>query len=138
MSGPVSVLVHDGPELHPVFCPGFAFGFNPEQVASLEVAIRLWSGEDDLRVSPATNAGPLSDAPDGPSEIRLAPDRLHRGKPVRGPHVLRIMMAEWLWRAGSHPRRPRPSHARCLLVLAAVVVATGRGCGAKELYPESS
>ena len=73
MSGPVSVLVHDGPGLHPVFCPGFAFGFNPEQVASLEVAIRLWSGEDDLRVSPATNAGPLSDAPDGPSEIRLAP-----------------------------------------------------------------
>jgi predicted dienelactone hydrolase len=51
--------------------PGFGFGFDPDQVAALDVALQLWSGAEDMRVPHATNTAPLAAALDAPSEAHL-------------------------------------------------------------------
>jgi predicted dienelactone hydrolase len=47
--------------------PGFGFGFDPEQVADLDVAIQLWGAAEDARVPQDTNIAPLAAALTTPS-----------------------------------------------------------------------
>ncbi len=55
--------------------PGFGFGFDPQQVAALDVAIQLWSGAEDRRVPHETNAAQLTaelTAPSGAHVVAAA------------------------------------------------------------------
>jgi predicted dienelactone hydrolase len=51
--------------------PGFGFGFDPEQVEALGVAIQLWGGAVDERVPKASNVAPLAGALTAPSEAHM-------------------------------------------------------------------
>ena len=51
--------------------PGFGFGFDPAQVADLDVAIQLWGAAGDARVSQDTNTAPLAAALRAPSEAHV-------------------------------------------------------------------
>ncbi|MEE4119017.1 MAG: hypothetical protein V2I65_08375 [Paracoccaceae bacterium] len=51
--------------------PGFGFGFDPEQVADLDVAIQLWGAAEDARVPQDTNIAPLAAALTPPSEAHV-------------------------------------------------------------------
>jgi predicted dienelactone hydrolase len=51
--------------------PGFGFGFDPAQIADLDVAIQLWGAAEDARVPEATNIVPLGAALAPPSEAHV-------------------------------------------------------------------
>jgi predicted dienelactone hydrolase len=51
--------------------PGFGFGFDPAQVAGLDVALQLWGAAEDARVPQDTNTAPLADALAPPSEAHI-------------------------------------------------------------------
>jgi predicted dienelactone hydrolase len=51
--------------------PGFGFGFDPAQVAGLDVAIQLWAAAEDTRVPQETNTDPLAAVLEAPSEARV-------------------------------------------------------------------
>lgn len=51
--------------------PGFGFGFEPAQVAELEVALQLWGAAEDARVPQGTNIAPLAVALTPPSEAHV-------------------------------------------------------------------
>lgn len=51
--------------------PGFGFGFDPEQVADLDVAIQLWGAAEDARVPQGANIAPLASALTTPSEAHV-------------------------------------------------------------------
>jgi predicted dienelactone hydrolase len=51
--------------------PGFGFGFDPAQVADLDVAIQLWGAAEDARVPQDTNIAPLAAALAPPSEAHV-------------------------------------------------------------------
>jgi predicted dienelactone hydrolase len=50
---------------------GFGFGFDPAQVAGLDVAIQLWGAAEDGRAPPDTNVAPLAAALPPPSEFHI-------------------------------------------------------------------
>lgn len=51
--------------------PGFGFGFDPEQVANLDVAIRIWGAAQDARVPYETNVAPFAAALEAPSASHI-------------------------------------------------------------------
>ena len=51
--------------------PGFGFGFDPAQVADLDVAIQLWGAAQDTRVPYDTNIAPLAATLEAPSEAHV-------------------------------------------------------------------
>jgi predicted dienelactone hydrolase len=51
--------------------PGFGFGFDPAQIADLDVAIQLWGAAEDARVPQGTNIAPLAAALTPPSEAHV-------------------------------------------------------------------
>jgi predicted dienelactone hydrolase len=51
--------------------PGFGFGFEPAQIAELDVAIQLWGAAEDARVPQDTNIAPLAAALTPPSEAHI-------------------------------------------------------------------
>lgn len=73
------VVVNAGPFTAPMpglravvaAAPGFGFGFDPEQVANLDVAIQLWGAAEDARVPQGTNIAPLAAALAPPSEAHV-------------------------------------------------------------------
>jgi len=51
--------------------PGFGFGFDPAQVAGLDVAIQLWGAAEDERVPQQGNIAPLAAVLAPPSEAHV-------------------------------------------------------------------
>lgn len=62
---------HSGLQAVVAAAPGFAFGFDPQQVAALDVDVQLWSGDEDRRVPHESNTAPLAAALKAPSEAHV-------------------------------------------------------------------
>lgn len=69
-----------------VAAPGFGFGFDPVQLAELDVAIQLWCAAEDVRVSQGTNISPLAARRKPAGAVRGASHRL--GGALRFPPAL--------------------------------------------------
>ncbi len=57
--------------------PGFGFGFDPEQVAELDIALQLWSGLLDERVPHESNVAPFAPYLTAPSSVQAVPNAGH-------------------------------------------------------------
>lgn len=57
--------------------PGFGFGFDPEQVAELDIALQIWSGLLDERVPHGSNVAPFAPYLVAPSSVQAVPDAGH-------------------------------------------------------------
>ncbi len=57
--------------------PGFGFGFDPGEVAALDVALQIWGAEMDERVPHGANVAPLAAALTAPSEAHLVGNAGH-------------------------------------------------------------
>jgi exopolysaccharide biosynthesis WecB/TagA/CpsF family protein len=129
LSGAITQLRKEFPELRVLFSESPAFGFDPLSVEAKAAGARIAASGAKLcficlgapKQEIFADALAQGHADLGLIGVGAAVDFLV-GAQVRAPRLARKLGLEWLWRAATNPRRLAGRYAECALLLARIVV----------------